>query len=39
MNKGRINDLERCSRCDVPLKRLHRDKADMNIMETVNEAS
>jgi len=27
MKKGCINDLEHCSRCDVPLKRLRRDAA------------
>ena len=31
MKKGRINDLEHCSRCDVPLKRLHREKADLDL--------
>ncbi|MGA3207960.1 MAG: radical SAM protein [Syntrophales bacterium] len=34
MKEGRINELEHCSRCDVPLKRLHREKADLHLEES-----
>lgn len=38
MKKGRINDLEHCSRCNVPLKRLRRDAADLQRQNTLANA-
>ena len=38
MKKGRINDLEHCSRCDVPLKRLRRGAADLRRQDTLTDA-